>query len=126
MNLRLLILGVSLIVVIIVSGCYNRNQQDLYPVTTNCDTSNVTYSGTIQPIMKQHCAITGCHTGPNPTGGFNYDTYTDVHRVVYLGLLLNVINHKPGYPQMPKDAEKLDDCTIEKFTVWVNHGALNN
>jgi hypothetical protein len=126
MKFTLLVLATLLIIVTIVSGCYNRNEADLYPEPTNCDTSNVTFSGTIQPILKQHCAITGCHTGSDPTGGYNYDTYPDVHKVASLGLLLNVINHRSGYPQMPRDAAKLDDCTIDKFTAWVNEGALDN
>ena len=35
--------------------------------TTNCDTVNVTYEGTIKPIITFNCM--GCHGGASPDGG---------------------------------------------------------
>jgi hypothetical protein len=41
-------------------------------------------------------------------------------------LLLGVINHEPGFPEMPRTIEKLDSCIIATITQWIDDGAPNN
>jgi hypothetical protein len=44
-------------------ACYYDNEDDLYPpaATVSCDTSNVTYTGTIKSFFDNKCATSGCH-----------------------------------------------------------------
>ncbi|HCQ28866.1 MAG TPA: hypothetical protein DIU39_01185 [Flavobacteriales bacterium] len=111
---------------IFTTSCYYDNEQELYPIDPNasCDTLNVTYSGTISIILEAQC--NGCHSGTIPAGGIKTDNYTDVKALVDNGKLMGVIKHEPGYSPMPKGGQKLSDCDISKFEVWIRNGALNN
>lgn len=105
-------------------GCYNDNAEDLYPSTTGCDTSSVTYAGTVKPIMDASCATSGCHQGVSPTG-YDLSTYAGVLAVAQNGELVESIEQTGSNP-MPQGAAKLDDCAIAKIRTWVNNGAPNN
>jgi hypothetical protein len=41
-------------------------------------------------------------------------------------LLINAIDRKDGFPQMPKYQSKLPDCLIKKITAWNNAGHKQN
>ena len=112
--------------IIVLSSCYNRNETNLYPGPATCDTSVVTFSGTILPIMQQHCAITGCHTGPSTGNGLNYNLYSGLAVVASNGQLIPAIEHGNTPSPMPKDMPMLDACTIDKIVRWVNEGYPNN
>ena len=55
----ILILGLGSAFILLYNGCkhepeeYIPNPPD--PDTTSCDTANVTYNGTIYPILDQYC-----------------------------------------------------------------------
>jgi hypothetical protein len=93
-------------------------------VASACDTSNVTFSGTIQPIVNAKCA--GCHSGTPPQGGINLTTHASVKAKVTDGRLWGSINHLPGFSPMPKGGSKLSDCEIKQFKKWMDAGAPNN
>ncbi|MDB5222346.1 MAG: hypothetical protein JWN83_1013 [Chitinophagaceae bacterium] len=103
------------------TGC----KYDKPVLTTTCDTAIVTYSGTIKPILTAHCTV--CHSGPNaPNGnGILLDDYVFVKRQVPQPLL-DAINHTGNVTPMPKDATKLDACSIAKITKWIAEGAKSN
>ncbi len=107
-------------------GCYNDNSEDLFPQPTQCDTSNVTFTATIQPILNQHCALANCHATGSALGGYMLDNYDGVKNTVMSGRIIGAINWEAGYSQMPKNAVKLSDCDILKIETWINNGALNN
>ncbi|MEO5674617.1 MAG: c-type cytochrome domain-containing protein [Chitinophagales bacterium] len=89
-----------------------------------CDLSNVTYSGTVAPILSTYCI--GCHSEASASGGVVLATYSGVSTVALDGRLVGVITHSPGYVPMPFGGNKLPDCEIEQITEWVNNGAPNN
>lgn len=120
-KLLLPVLALSLML----ASCYNDNKEELYPSNT-CNTSNVTYSGTVKSIITQNCLTGGCHTGPGTPSGYDLTTYAGVKVVVDNGHLLGAINHNSGFSPMPQNANKLSDCTISQITAWVGAGALNN
>ena len=62
------------------SGCYYDSVPVLYPNASVCDTTNVTYSKTIQPILSSQCYT--CHEGSTPTGGLILTDYNSVMVVV--------------------------------------------
>lgn len=113
-----------LCIVVGLSSCYDHNAADLYPTT--CDTTVVTYSATIKPIVAQHCAVPGCHTGSTPANGLAYDQYGDLKVVAQNGQLVQAIKHEGSITPMPKNLPMLDQCSINKIVRWVNQGYLNN
>ncbi len=107
--------------------CQYNNEEDLYGRKENCDTSNVTYSQTIKPLLTNNCY--SCHSADRAGSfgeGINLETYSELVSVANSGKLLGALEHLPGYDAMPQGGAKLDDCTIEKIKVWINSGALNN
>jgi hypothetical protein len=110
------------------SGCYNDKAELLYP-TASCDTSSVTFSGVVGPILQSNCAaIDGCHMTKDASlsGGVSLDNYAGAKTVALNGQLMLAITHDPTVVAMPKDRAKLDDCTIRKIGIWVEQGAPNN
>ena len=89
-----------------------------------CDTTHVTFSGTIWPLMQTWC--TGCHTGNNAGGGIPIENYADVVAIAQNGSLLGSINHDPDYVAMPKNADKLSDCQIAEIRIWIEEGTPDN
>lgn len=113
-----------------VTGCYYDNEERLYPTidsSNSCDTTNVTLSQSVMPILQSRCL--GCHGANVANGlgsGINLETYSELTKWVNNGQLEGAINHDPGYMPMPQGASKLDDCSINKITAWINRGALND
>jgi len=112
-------------------GCYYDNSASIYPQSpapgsTLCDTTNVSYSKTVSPILLQNCALAGCHASSSPTGGYTLDNYDGVRSIVLSGRIIGAITHSPGYSPMPKDAAMLNTCEIGQITSWINQGALDN
>jgi mono/diheme cytochrome c family protein len=87
------------------------------PGPTNCDTSNVTYPGTVYPILDQYCI--SCHSGSAPQGGLDFTDYSRVAFVAESGTLLGAIKHQDGYSWMPKDLPQLDACRIRQIEIWI-------
>lgn len=97
--------------------------------TTNCasnlcDTTAITFSTAIKPILQTYCY--GCHAGSAPQGNINLSNYTGVKTTAQNGTLVGSIEHTGNYSPMPQNANKLSTCTIEKFKIWVAAGAPNN
>jgi mono/diheme cytochrome c family protein len=88
------------------------------------DTLEVSFWTEVFPVIADNCS--SCHNDIVSYGGRNYDHYNGIIEVVDNGKLLKVINHTPGYPQMPRDAPKLQQCQIDKIEAWINQGSLNN
>ena len=93
-------------------------------VPNTCDTSNVTFSQTINPILQNKCV--GCHNGSNASGGVNLSAHSGVQVVALNGKLYGAVSHAPGYTAMPFNSPKLPDCDIEKIRIWIDNGAQNN
>jgi hypothetical protein len=103
-------------------SCYYDKDETLYPFL-KCDTSHVTYSQTIVPILSANCLV--CHGSANPQGGVILDSWTSIQVVVTNGKLIPAIDHTGPF-QMPKGGSMLEECTIEKIKRWVANGAPNN
>ena len=107
-----------------INSCYYDDVENLYPQIGGCDTTNVTYSGTIAQIMSNNC--NSCHSGSAPESNVKTDNYTDLKTIADNGKLWGVVNHENGFSQMPKDRPKLSDCDLSKIRIWIEDGALNN
>lgn len=89
-----------------------------------CDTLNVTYSGTIWPIIQNSCF--GCHNSSNASGGLLLENYEQVKAIAADGSLMGVINHIAGYNSMPKNGNQLSECKREQIKNWIEDGMQNN
>jgi hypothetical protein len=104
-------------------SCYYDNEEALYPtLSTSCDTTNVTYSGTIVPILNSYCI--GCHSGSLPSGGITLTSYTNVQALASTGALMNALTGN-GVPLMPPSGS-LSPCKIGQFEIWIRNGMPNN
>ena len=108
------------VVTVAIISCKKDNADDTFPAP--CDTTNVTFSGVVLPIIQAKCTNGSCH---GATASINLTTYSGLEEVASHGKLLPAINHTGPKP-MPDGLPKLDDCTIAKITKWVNDGAPNN
>ena len=110
-----------------VASCSSDSEDTLGPITppTVCDTTNVTYSTTITPLLDSY-GCTSCHSGSAPSGNFMLTSYNAVKARINDGRLWGAINHLPGFTPMPQDGNKMSTCDINKFKAWIDRGALNN
>ena len=102
------------------TACKTEVVEELLP----CNTINVTYSETIEPILQSNCYR--CHDNANAFAGVVLEGYSNVMTYVTNDKLLGVIRHEDGFAAMPRDAGKLPDCQIEQLEIWINDGAQNN
>jgi len=105
------------------SSCYNDNYQSLYP-SGPCDTSQVTYSKDVRPVINAQC--TSCHSGATPLGNIALENYGEVVAMAKNGKLLGSIRNDAGYSPMPLGGVKLSNCDISKIEKWVKNGTPNN
>ncbi len=70
---------------------------------------------------------TSCHSNANApdfSNGNAFEDYEDAS--AYASTMVGAINHREGFPAMPKGADKLDTCSIITIEAWANMGAPNN
>jgi hypothetical protein len=104
-------------------SCYYDNEEALYPVLNNaCDTTNVTFSGTIAPLLSSNCY--SCHSNANASfgGGIHLQAIADV---IANSSKIDVSIKQTGAKPMPPNG-KLNACSIAKFDIWVRNGMQNN
>ncbi len=111
---------------IIIGSCYYDKEEYLYPVISNtCDTSNVTFSGSIIPLLQNNCL--SCHSNnyaASQGGNVRLQDYTDV--TANKAKVWTSINRVPGVTPMPKGGAKLKECFIHQVELWINQGAPYN
>ena len=120
-NLTLLL--IFIVGVMLFNGCYYDVEEDLYPGAV-CDTTNITYSLSVKPIINENCI--SCHSQAVQQGTVILETYADVLVYVNSGQLIGAITHAPGFAAMPQGAAKLDDCSILKIETWIGAGSPDN
>jgi hypothetical protein len=118
-----------ILVLAILSACYYDNEEQLYPNSGECDTSNVTFSGTIFPLINTNCI--SCHSGAAPQGNIHLEDYATISFAAKIpagqqGSLYGAISHNPGNAAMPQNAAQLPDCQILQVQVWIDAGTPDN
>ena len=90
-----------------------------------CVTTDITYTNTVAALFNSTCAVAGCHvTGNEGVTGFNLEGYASAKAAADSGRLIGAISHSPGFSAMPKGGSKLDQCTINQISAWVDAGAV--
>jgi hypothetical protein len=111
---------------LLLQGCYYDNETVLYNVGAGgsaCDTTNVTYSGTIAPIMATSCNM--CHVASSGNRVITSD-YPNLILAIANANFVRDVNWTSGADQMPKNGQMLPSCVLAKINKWVKNGALNN
>ncbi|MCO4819674.1 MAG: hypothetical protein KC517_08615 [Bacteroidetes bacterium] len=88
-----------------------------------CDTSNVTFSVNVWPIIDATCR--GCHAGANASGGVRITNYNQVKAIVDNGNLENVLGRQGPKKPMPP-AGPLEKCANDQIRIWIAEGAKDN
>jgi hypothetical protein len=117
-----------ILAIVFMSGCYYDSEEKLYPqLSTTCDLTNVTFTGTIKPILQASCL--SCHSNSqaaNSGGGIKLENYADFQTIAKSGRLMGAVKHENGFEPMPQGGGKLIDCEISQLQKWIDNGTLNN
>jgi hypothetical protein len=84
--------------------------------STSCDTSNVTYSASVDPIIAANCR--NCHNPNNLNGGISLVTEAEVTAVASSGQLNAVLRNTSGI-KMPPTFD-LTECQMRTIEIWIN------
>lgn len=120
------------VLLLALGGCYNDKYDKLYPApaVVTCDTTGITYSADIKPIIIANCYSpgNGCHDAAgSAASGYNFEsTILPLQGTGVNNRLVGSINGHTGFSAMPKGRPKLSDCDIAKITIWVNMGVPDN
>lgn len=104
---------------ICVYGCDYDNEEELFGLQ-NCDTTNVSFSATIEPLILTNCAIQGCHVPGN--GRVLLRNYEEIKENVDNG---SIWRHAIRDKDMPPDGP-LPICDIRNLEAWIDAGAPDN
>jgi len=100
----------------ILQGALNNSCEN-----AECDTTNVTYTASIEPIMSAKC--TGCHSGADPEAGISLESYAQVSSEALFGEVLAAVQHQDGVTNMPYNSTQLPQCEIDLIRIWIENGA---
>jgi hypothetical protein len=117
--------AVIIIVLPFCKSCYYDNEEALYLSIVTHDTTNVTFSGKIAPLLANNCL--SCHsntTAASSGNGIRLENYTDV--LARAAAISGSINHTGSFSPMPKNGGRLKACLINQFDIWVRNDMPNN
>lgn len=121
--------GAGLLISIFSVSCYYDKADQVYP-SNGCDTTNMTYTGSIKVILDENCALSGCHSTADASGGYDLSIYDGSSgpnagslQAAIFGRLVGTITWSPGFSQMPQGSAQLSSCNIDKIKAWANAGA---
>jgi len=108
------------------ASCYYDNEEALYPsVNTACDTTNITFSGSVVPMLANNCL--SCHSNSVAASlgnGIRLEDYGDVKANSVR--ISGAIKHTGSYSPMPKNGGMLKICLITQFDIWIGNGMPDN
>lgn len=113
------------LILCLIAGCAWENEESLYPEADLCDTLNISYSQDVVTILANNCY--SCHSNTNAPDfaqGIAFEDYEDAS--AYGSTIVGAINHREGFPAMPKGEDKLDTCSISTIEAWVKMGSPDN
>jgi len=84
----------------------------------------ISFKSDVFPVVDKYCK--GCHSGTHPWADLFLRNYNEVKEVADNGKLVGVISHDMDFPPMPQNQDRLLQCDIDRITLWVQEGALNN
>ena len=105
-------------------GSCSKESADKLAGNTTCDTTGVSYSKQILPILQDNCYT--CHQGSNPPSGIDLSDFSVLQSHVKNGDLKSAVTHTGNVTPMPYGLPMLPSCEVNTIVAWVDQGALNN
>lgn len=91
-------------------------------VDTVCDTTQVTFAASVDPIFQKYCY--GCHNSTNSSGGVDLTNFSQLVLLINNGSLLGSVRHDAGFIPMPVGGNKLSSCEIGTIAIWARDTTL--
>lgn len=104
----------------LLSSCEKDNEESLYP-EDDCNPQSVSFSTSILPLVKNSCAIVGCHVQGGSGNGI-FENYSQIKAKVDNGSFSDRVVVTQDMPP----SGSLSACEIETIQQWILEGALNN
>lgn len=101
------------------TACYYDNEAEQYGATT-CDTTAISFSQDVQPIINASCV--SCHAPGGEQETTPFTTYDEI-KLYTSGAIVERITGVGGI--MPPSGA-ISSCNQLKIQAWVNAGAPNN
>lgn len=101
-------------------SCYYDNEEELYGVVS-CDTTGVSFSRDVLPIVLNNCA--SCHQPGGSQSTSPMTNYAEVKSYAANRLIANRIN---GVGNIMPPLGKMSNCNIQLIEAWLNAGAPDN
>jgi mono/diheme cytochrome c family protein len=111
-----LLFALAFLFLLVFTRCKHNPDMIINP-GDNCDTTHVTYAGSVFPIFNQYCVY--CHSGVSPFAGIDLTSYKDVSAIAQSGLLGGAVSHSPNFSYMPKYSKNLSDCQVRQIEIWI-------
>ncbi len=93
------------------------------PIPFECADTTISYSISIEPLIMQNCAVSGCHNSSG-AGGYVFESYISIEESK--DVILKTLRHDNGVAPMPLGSPKLSMDQVQSFTCWIEQGALEN
>jgi hypothetical protein len=116
------LLAVTAAFLLYLPACVKRNAVELGG--GGCDTTKVSYSLQIVPILQNNCYT--CHSGSGASSGVDFSNYGAFKGWAQSGLVAGNITGAPGYTPMPYGLPPMSSCDINTILAWIHQGTLNN
>ncbi len=111
-------LSIFFILAIFISSCTYK-KLDINP----CDNVSSNYTKSISPLIKTHCALSGCHNGDSISVG-DFNEYTEIKMRVDNGQFKIKVFDSKLMP--PASQPSLASEDYNKLKCWFDAGAPNN
>ncbi|WP_338768797.1 hypothetical protein WAF17_08525 [Bernardetia sp. ABR2-2B] len=120
-------LFIALLLGFVFTSCEWKNEEEEGITVTDCDTSQVTLSGDVKPILQTNCYPCHSNTAASSIGaGINLEDYESLKSRADGGSLLGSISHMSGFSPMPKGAAQISKCNLDFVKAWIENGAPND
>jgi hypothetical protein len=108
-----------LVIMLTTTRCYYESEEHLFPSLNSCDTTNVTYAGSVLSIINESCYP--CHGNSTYSiSGFNLQDTSVFRAQINSGQIVRSITYQ-SHP-MPQSSQ-LPSCQITILKKWINSGA---
>lgn len=125
MNRKFLFLTAAIVGMLFwLGGCSKESADRLSGSTSTCDTTNVSYSQQVLPILQDNCYT--CHQGAGAQSGIDLSNFSILQAHVKNGDLKSAVTHTGSVTPMPYGLPMLPSCEVNTIVAWVDQGALNN
>lgn len=110
-----------ILLMVFIASCKHEPSLVYAPVDGSCDTTNVSYSAQVKPILDANCI--SCH---NSSASKNFDGYGQISAYLAGNASLFISNINYTGPQPMPPTGRLDTCQVRQCILWVQSGYPNN